>query len=211
MKRIIRKVLSILGFKKLLLALGFVYGKSYLSENGQVKCWAIGYPVNKKDVNFPWWTYSFTDFFVLRINNSTKIFEYGSGNSTIFLSKIVNDIVAVENDKKWFDLLRTMINKNVRLIFKNQDSYVNSIKDDKYDVVIIDGILRNECAFKCVSNLNRGGVIVFDDSDRDDYKIAYDYLIDKGFKRIDFTGLAPCSVNKNSTSIFYKEDNFLEI
>lgn len=157
MKRIIRKVLSILGFKKLLLALDFVYGKSYLSENGYVKSWIIGYPVNKKDENFPWWTYSFTDFFIPRINNSTKIFEYGSGNSTIFLSKIVDDIVAVEHDKKWFDLLQTMINKNVRLIFENQDNYVNSIKDHTYDVVIIDGILRNECAFKCVSNLNRGG------------------------------------------------------
>ena len=52
---------------------------------------------------------------------------------------------------------------------------------------------------------------MFDDSDRDDYKIAYDYLIDKGFKRIDFSGLAPCSVNRNSTSIFYKEDNFLGV
>ena len=99
MKRIIRKVLLILGFKKLLLALDFVYRKSYLSENGYVKSWMIGYPINKKDENFPWWTYSFTDFFVPRINSSTKIFEYGSGNSTIFLSKIVDKIVAIEHDR----------------------------------------------------------------------------------------------------------------
>jgi len=31
------------------------------------------------------------------------------------------------------------------------------------------------------------------------------------FSRIDFTGLSPCSLNENSTSIFYRENNCLDI
>ncbi|OUV40627.1 MAG: hypothetical protein CBC71_07030 [Rhodobacteraceae bacterium TMED111] len=210
-KKIIRKIFIAIGLKKPLLAYQLVFRKGFLTEYGFIRSWMQGFPVDKDGEYYPWWTYSFTNFISSRVNATTEIFEYGSGNSTIFLSKIVGNIVAVEHDKKWYETLRLMLNKNAELILVSKDDYVNSIKDHKYDVVIIDGLYRNECAFKCVYNLKEAGVIIFDDTDRSDYNPAYDYLRKNGFSRIDFTGLSPCSLNENSTSIFYRENNCLDI
>ena len=142
-----------------------------------------------------------------------SIFEYGAGNSTIFLSNFVGTVTSVEHDELWYKDLKNKLKKNVRLIYSKPENYVDEIqkKKIKYDIVIIDGIKRNECAQKSIDYLSKRGVIIFDDTDRKKYEKSYMYLLDRGFKRIDFTGLAPCSINMNSTSVFYKEGNVLGI
>ena len=52
------------------LAFNLVYRKSYLIEKGFIKSWALGYPVDKFGKNYPWWTYSFTEFFTPRLNKN---------------------------------------------------------------------------------------------------------------------------------------------
>jgi hypothetical protein len=212
-KNIINKLLNIMRFTNLSLAFNLVYRKSYLIEKGFIKSWALGYPVDKFGKNYPWWTYSFTEFFTPRLNNNMKIFEYGAGNSTIYLSQFVAHIVAVENDKNWFDLLSNQIKDNVELVYSADNEYVEKIESDDflYDVIIIDGIYRNECAFKAINYLTDKGVIIFDDSDRCEYDKGYEFLNKNGFKRLDFIGFSPCSLNLNSTSIFYKDNNILEL
>ena len=197
----------------LLLAFNLVYKKSYLIEKGFVRSWALGYPVDKLEEKIPWWTYSFTEFLTPRLNKNFKIFEYGAGNSSIYLSQFVDHIVSIENDKNWFDYLSSRITDNVSLIYADNHEYVEQIEssDALYDIIIIDGIRRNECASKAIHYLTDDGVIIFDDSERFHYNTGYTFLINQGFKRIDFTGFAPCSLNLNSTSVFYKSNNILNL
>ncbi len=56
--------------------------------------------------------------------------------------------------------------------------------------------------YKCINNLTYNGIIVLDDSDRVDYNKANLMLLESGFKKQDFIGLDPCSINYNSTSIY---------
>jgi hypothetical protein len=212
-KKIIYKILRLLGMKKIKMVFELIWIKSYLTETGFVKSYTKGFPVDRNDHNYPWWTYSFTDFLKGRLKNDMSIFEYGAGNSTIFLSNFVGTVTSVEHDELWYKDLKNKLKKNVRLIYSKPENYVDEIqkKKIKYDIVIIDGIKRNECAQKSIDYLSKRGVIIFDDTDRKKYEKSYMYLLDRGFKRIDFTGLAPCSINMNSTSVFYKEGNVLGI
>ena len=216
MKRIVYKILRLLRMKKLKMAFELVYIKSYLTETGFVKSYTKGFPVDKNDHHYPWWTYSFTDFLKGRLRSDMNIFEYGAGNSTIFLANFAETVTSVEHDELWYKYLQNKLLKyktNVRLIYQNPENYVDEIQKhkEKYDIVIIDGIKRNECAQKSVDYLSEQGVIIFDDTDRTAYEKSYKYLLDRGFKRIDFIGLAPCSINMNSTSVFYKQGNALGI
>jgi len=211
----IRKILRIFGLKKLDLALRLIYRKSYFVEIGFVLSWLTGFPVDKNNNNYPWWTYCFTAFLTPRITKDMKIFEYGAGNSTIYLSNLVKHITAVEHDREWKDKLSSQVHDNVKLIYIPEDEYVDIISSQKdevgYDIIIIDGIKRNECAYKSVDRLTKQGVIIFDDSNRDEYIKAFDYLVENKFKRLDFVGFSPCSINLNSTSIFYRDSNILKI
>ena len=211
-KSIISKLLSMVKMNNLSLAFELVYKKSYFIENGFIKSWILGYPVDKFGKNYPWWTYSFTEFLTPRLNNRIRVFEYGAGNSTIYLSQFVGHIVAVENDKSWFDLLSDQTGDNVELVYAT-DEYVRKIEDydSLFDLIIIDGPRRNDCAFKAVNYLSDKGVIIFDDSDRSDYDEGYSFLTKNGFKRLDFIGFSPCSTNRNSTSVFYKDENILNL
>jgi hypothetical protein len=76
-------------------------------------------------------------------------------------------------------------------------------------VIVIDGINRVECERHCVEALQEDGVIVWDNSDRKEYKTGYEYLIEQGFKRLDFEGLGPIVMIPTSTAVFYRPDNCL--
>lgn len=59
--------------------------------------------------------------------------------------------------------------------------------------------------------LNPGGVILWDNSDRPEYEEGFQLLFDRGFRKIEFTGLAPGLYNRSETAFFYRNDNRLGI
>lgn len=197
---------------KIYLCLVLLFRKrGYLYDNGFIESWNVGYPISGNKMPIPWWPYSFTQFLTSRLKKEYKIFEYGSGNSTLFLGKYISNIVSVEHDSDWYGKLNLMINSNVNLKLYSEQDYVDSIGMDKYEIIIIDGIKRNECVIKAINNLSEDGIIIIDDTDRDEYNDSYKLLSDNTFKRIDFVGLGPCSLNANSTTIFYRTNNVLGI
>src|SRR5665213_1934865 len=57
----------------------------------------------------PWITFDVIDFLKSHVNNSSKIFEYGGGGSTLFFVKIAGEVHTVEHDKDWFGKLSEII------------------------------------------------------------------------------------------------------
>ena len=57
--------------------------------------------------------------------------------------------------------------------------------------------------------LRKRGMIVFDNSDRAAYNLAFHILADKGFKRIDFYGSGPVGTYQWCTSFFARELDWL--
>jgi tRNA A58 N-methylase Trm61 len=81
----------------------------------------------------------------------------------------------------------------------------------EFDVIVIDGRKRVNCARSCLSALNETGVIIWDNSDREQYLEGYNFLSDNGFKRLDFAGLGPINHFGSCTSIFYRTENCFDI
>ena len=55
------------------------------------------------------------------INLESNVLEYGSGRSTMELSKIARSVVSVEHQKAWHDELSKELPKNVNLILAEPD------------------------------------------------------------------------------------------
>jgi len=50
------------------------------------------------------------------------------------------------------------------------------VEDEKFVVIIIDGLFRNECIRASVKHLSKDGIIILDDSERDDYEEDITFL-----------------------------------
>ncbi|MEO9481806.1 MAG: FkbM family methyltransferase [Ekhidna sp.] len=187
--------------------------KFYLDEKGWTRSRRTKRPVTKDGDSLPWLTYPAIEFVKERLKSNFEIFEFGSGNSTLFFSERVQLIISVESDRDFFELLQPQLSskKNVEYLYKNSENseFSESILPykEKFDVVIVDGADRVNCGINAVDALKSDGVIIWDNSDRKEYQDGYDYLIKKGFKRIDFVGHGPIGYKEWATSIFYLKEN----
>jgi hypothetical protein len=80
-----------------------------------------------------------------------------------------------------------------------------------FDIILIDGIERPLCFENAISSLNKGGVIIWDNSNRDEFLEIKTKLIPMGYKVIDFYGLAPTEIIPTQTSVIYRTENCLGI
>ena len=186
----------------------------FLRETGWVKSVEKKMSVNILGSPVPWFTIAFNYFLEERLKTEMSIFEYGSGNSTIYLSQKVTKINSLEHNAGWYEKMSSLLPPNVNYYLKTiEDGYANYINDlgENYDVIIIDGRERVACAKNAVYRLNDDGVIIWDNSLREKYKEGLEYLSNKGFKRIDFRGLNPGGAVLTCTSVFYRINNCFQI
>jgi hypothetical protein len=190
--------------------------QGYLKQVGWLEAFKTRKPVDENNRPIPWVTYSFIDFITERLTKDISLFEYGSGYSTLFYAQRVRQVTSVEHDKEWYDQMKSTIPSNAELIFKElvyggEYSQTPVKGKVKYDIIIVDGRDRANCCIRSFEALTPNGVIVLDDSERSEYKAGTDFLIEKGFKRIDFWGISPGLFYKKATSVFYRPDNTLHI
>lgn len=191
--------------------------KNYLIKEGWISSVIKRVPIDSKGKEIPWFTYSGIDFIATRLNDTHSVFEYGSGNSTIWFSRRVNKITSIEHNKKWYSKIKEKIltQPNVTYLMKEiktgdyQKEILNYNKE--FDIIIIDGEKRNECVVNCLNALKDNGVVIWDNSDRPDYIEGYDFLFSNGFRKIDFWGLVPINPAKVCTSVFYRDNNCFNI
>ncbi len=193
-----------------------LFVESGLKQDGWFGAFRTKTAIDNNGNPIPWVTYPFIDFISERLNSDMNIFEFGSGNSTLYYAQKVNSITSVEHNQTWYKKMSEIIPSNVNLIFKEliangEYSRHSKIQNTKYDIIIIDGEDRNNCIYNSINSLNNNGVFVLDDSEREEYNEAVSFLNNKNFKRLDFWGMAPGILYKKCTTIFYKSDNCLNI
>ena len=189
---------------------------SYLSKTGWLRSIDELLPVDVEGKPLPWFTYSFIDFIGDRIYPEMKIFEYGSGNSTLWWSARVSSVVACEHDKDWYENISQKVPDSVdyrycELEYGGEYSKVISTFVSEFDCIVIDGRDRVNCAKNALAALKGNGVVIWDNSDRESYQEGYAFLLENGFRRIDFWGLGPINRDKWCTSVFYRKENCLMI
>ncbi len=186
---------------------------NYLETSGWLNSLKVNKPINQELKPVPWYTYPAIEFLENKLDKTFQVFEFGSGNSTLWFSERVCHIVSVENDLKWFSYLEKKLPSNVELyLVEEEDRYAAQIlkyPEKSFDIIVIDGINRNKCAELALNALKEDGLIVFDNTDNSSFDEGVKYLSEQGFKRIDFYGLVPSYTYKNCTSILFRDDKFL--
>ena len=136
------------------------------------------------------------NFLFSHLNNNQKVLEYGSGESTLEISKIVKTVLSIEHQKKWYEEISKKIPSNVDLILREPNlpyieggncgtydqfkEYVDyPLNHGPFDVIFIDGRARVSCASICNKISNKDTLIFvhdFDLKNRKEYIPILDYL-----------------------------------
>lgn len=203
-------------FLKLISAARSLIREGPLVQDGWVRSHLEGQSVNLAGHPIPWITYPALDFISNRLPQLEHVFEYGSGNGTLWWAARSASVRAVEHDEVWHRKMLQVLPANVELYFREINdgaNYVETLIIDEtlFDVIVIDGRRRNSSMIRSVERIKENGVILLDNSDRPEYADGINFLTANGFRTIDFSGFCPIVNFKSQTSIFYKSNNILGI
>ena len=197
----------------------FLYLKSrphgYLTETGWLNSTTLNKPVDKNSTPIPWLTYPFIEFIKERLDSNYTMLEFGSGSSTIYFASKLKHTLSFEDNHEWFNIIQAKLPSNASIIYYKTLDEINSCLcagTNQYDIVLVDSTSeRDRFADTAVAYLKKTGIIILDDTEHESFRSAVKLLTSKGFKKIDFWGLAPCITYQKCTTIFYKDNNCLNI
>jgi SAM-dependent methyltransferase len=177
-------------------------------------------------LDVPWWTYDaiakVEDFLVSR--PGARVFEYGSGASTVWLAKRAGSVISIDHDAPWVEFsaprLAELGNARVELVpadarpdadprflsgkpgyrGKTFRAYVEAIDahEGLFDLIVIDGRARAACLAQAIDRLAPGGLIVFDNSHRARYRKA---IAESGLRAEVLRGLVPSLPAPDQTTL----------
>lgn len=151
------------------------------------------------ELDVPWWTYraiDIVDAWLSARPRPIRIFEYGSGASTLWLSRRADEIISVEHHRGFAEhmapILAAQGNVELRIVEPVKSAwpavpshkeghsgldftdYVAAIDstESSFDLVVIDGRAREACLRAALPRLAPDGIIVFDNSRRARYQEA---------------------------------------
>lgn len=146
----------------------------------------------------PWYTYAAVQWLDQLDLSGLDVFEFGSGNSTVWWAERCRSLTSVEHDPDWYDRTVSKVPPSTDyLLISDPAEYVGACSSD-YDVIIVDGVYRYDCAAQAVNHLRDGGLIIVDNGDWMWNTTAF--LRDRGFTQVDFVGPGPINDYTWSTS-----------
>jgi len=130
----------------------------------------------------PLWSKEAVKFAEKLLRETDSVLEFGSGRSTIWFASICKNVVSIEHDKKWVEKVQMDLKSNGlsdKVILKYlpliqnlepcDQPYVsiNEIKYDRgFDIVLIDGKLRDHSTLAGLKFLKSNGILIIDDVHR---------------------------------------------
>jgi hypothetical protein len=151
------------------------------------------------ELGVPWWTYRAIDVVDAWLVNRPKpirVFEYGSGASTLWLADRADEVISIEHHAGFAGVIGPALAVHPAITFRlvepeitsspaigsekpghqNMDfsAYVHAIdaESGSFDVIVIDGRAREACLAVAADRVAPGGLIVFDNSHRNRYRRA---------------------------------------
>ena len=136
------------------------------------------------EIRMPWLTEGAIKKLQKDIKPGFKVLEYGCGGSTLFFLDNGCKVTSVDHNSNWLDRVEKKLQKGQRqnwlpIHIQNDDNidnfetaYVNApyqkSKNNEYDIILIDGLAREQCLQKTLTLNNYQKYIVLDNSDRGD-------------------------------------------
>lgn len=212
--KIIKSVVARLAYK--ILPGGYKMWANYKILAFQQGQWRSVRECMAVDVNgaaIPWYTYPAIEYLKSFDFKGCDVFEFGSGNSSLYWAGRAKSVVSVEDDKGWFEVVSKRKMPNQLLIHRSDESgYVNALAEQnrRFDIIVIDGSWRKQCALGAINCLKDDGMIVLDNSDRVVELECGRLLRDNSFIQIDFSGFGPINGYCWTTSIFMRNSSGLQ-
>lgn len=175
--------------------LAYEYGQLATMKNWECKD-AEGHPI-------PWYTYPAIDFLRQLDLKQKRIFEFGSGFSTLFWASKGAEVISVEHDPVWYEKINAQIKPNTEILLEpDAEMYtqVLSNQNDVFDIIIIDGIKRYNSAVVAIQKLDKNGFLILDNADW--FPNTSHYLRENGLTQIDFIGFSPINEYTFNTAFF---------
>src|SRR3546814_191705 len=150
-------------------------------------------------LDLPWWTLRAKRLVEhhLAARPEARVFEYGAGASTVFLARRARQVVSVEHDPLWYDVvsgkLKDLPGATLQLVeapaaapsggcrsshpaWRGRDfsDYVRAIDRHPglFDLIVIDGRCRTDCLSAALPHVKPDGLILFDNAGRRRYRAA---------------------------------------
>ena len=163
--------------------------------------------VDAQGAVIPWYTYPAIEYLASFDFSDCEVFEFGSGNSSLYWAGRARSVVSVEDDQAWFATVNRKLLPNQMLLHRaDAAAYVGALAEQGrlFDVIVIDGNWRERCVQEAPKYLQPGGMIVLDNSDRMIELECGKVLRALGFIQVDFSGFTPINRYCSTTSMFLK-------
>jgi predicted O-methyltransferase YrrM len=177
-----------------------------------------------EDSDVPWWNQRATRYMRQLLRPGDQVFEWGSGASTVWLTKQGVTLTSIEHDPDWVTKVNSRCpTANVRAIpgtasgqlrsepqvmdmgqhfFDDYVAAIDSFEDNSFDIVIVDGVCRMDCVRRGAPKVKPGGVLIVDDTDNRFF--AAQGLL-PGWRSVTRTGFKP-SGDLRETTFFHKPE-----
>ncbi len=191
--------------------------RSWKSFPDWVSSFRPGHSLLRKPM--PWLPFVATNWLRTYLQPHMKVFEYGSGASTIYMAKLAGKLFTVEHDAAWHTRVSTALmqhgirncvyqlrepyfeKRGTSLIPDpsekenpgvNFESYVTAIDehpDHTFDLVLVDGRIRHACMEHALPKIKVGGYLMLDNAN--DLRLVDCLALMHSYERIDLHGIAP--------------------
>lgn len=146
-----------------------------------------------------------------------RVFEWGAGGSTLFLASRARELVTIEHDPRWHQIVSSRLknlgaancvvlhiapstapsppiyrsDRKPQWFFEDYAKAIDNYPDGYFDLVIVDGRARPACLRHARPKVVRGGAILLDDSRRRRYQHAVREMDEAGWTKVDLSGVKP--------------------
>ena len=153
------------------------------------------------------------------VKTDMKVLEFGGGGSTLYFANKGLDVTTIETDMNWKLNIEKKLQakglKNVEILFRDfkvepvdtfrKSEYLMTLPKQSFDVILIDGpeitdyCARPLCFEWAEKNINKGGIIIVDDS----WRYSQLHSSNNAIKYHEFSSIGPGRKGMTKTDIYY--------
>jgi Methyltransferase domain len=135
------------------------------------------------ELELPWFSYAAIDFLEEYLRQERRVFEFGSGGSTLFFARRSKSVISVEDNAHWCEIvagkiarrgIRNVDLRHLPVEFTTEEAfagsdYLQAVRQSLFDIIVVDGTewtanVRPICFHAAEKQIAPGGIIVVDDS-----------------------------------------------
>jgi hypothetical protein len=191
--------------------------------------WLFSQGRNALDDETAWITYGALRHLNRIVGSDSRVLEYGSGGSTLYFATRATEVVSVEHDPHWAQVVADRVGDRAEIIlapavgepsdsyastderyrgmsFREYASVADRFPDGYFDILLIDGRARTSTFAHGRRKVRPGGWIVLDNSDRKEYEPIRNFARAAGWPERRFFGPHPYVVQFGETTIWRTVD-----